>query len=90
MTEYPEEWICKTCGNQLKNHIKKGSPDKVPGTGAFVPAKNDWCFPNYEPGGIRQTWAFIPLDNLTLIETLAKEVGITEEIPQGNTPKINE
>ena len=92
MTEYPDYWICQRCSRPFSLHVALGTPyENERGT---LPASKNWCYTWKEleeetkkinEGKLIKNKKyyrdFQPVDNLTLIENLAKEKGITTGKP---------
>ena len=73
---YPDNWFCKLCYKQFKDHVKIGTPGEESFFDESFLARMNYCIslkgveshdtphPNY----------FTPIDNLTQIELLAKDI----------------
>jgi hypothetical protein len=71
---YPADWLCECCKRPFSQHVQIGAPkgnDK-----GQQPASHNWCYSYKELmerksdlGGL----SFEPMDNLSLVEFLAKQ-----------------
>jgi hypothetical protein len=88
---YPSDWFCEQCKRMFSDHVKVGAKDE--NDQGKSPASTNWCYSWAEykdyPGSEyeRSGWRFYPVDNLTQIELLAKQRGITEETILGKVLK---
>jgi hypothetical protein len=73
--QYPDDWFCKICARQFYQHVKIGTPNED--NNANFPARVNYCFFNKDSVRTPQYyWVFIPVDNLTQIEILARQKAI--------------
>lgn len=76
--DYQRNWLCKNCSRPYRLHVKIGAPGEE-GVHANLPANFNWCFSKgskkYEKAPSSK-WE--PTDNLTQVELLAKQKGITD------------
>jgi hypothetical protein len=73
MTPYPEDWLCMKCKAPFNKHVKIGAPNED--DDGTHPAKSNWCYSYIKNNYLKNTADyFTPMDNLTLIETLAKNL----------------
>ena len=72
---YQDNWLCKNCYRSFKKHLKEGELAIEGGT--EVKNACNWCFEDRKTiGSDRNDWFFIPVDNLTQIELIAKRRSI--------------
>jgi len=83
--KYPGDWFCKLCEKQFKSHLQIGEEaiefDYLNENGGKIKVKNNnnWCFEDVPTANTEQnSWVFEPVDNLTQVELLAKQRGITK------------
>jgi hypothetical protein len=86
--DYPDYWLCQRCSKPFSEHIQIGAPNED--DAGRSPATYNWCISwakltveELNEDREENSWSFKPIDNLSLIESLANKRGITDPKQNG-------